>query len=228
MAKTLLALGAHYDDCPFGIPGILLKAVRAHHRVVILSLIGDYTNWPPVSGREKGLLDKTTELAAERGIEMRFLKHASMGFEDTLQIKREVAQVVAEVQPDTAFMLWRQDRHPDHETASAICHAALFQPARLSGNDNARSPSQVFWYDNGPGHTIDFTPDTYVDVSAEWSGVQEWLGGLMAYVRNKPLDPAKDAAVEAKTVLARYRGAACGVPYAEALRSVRPVTRDVF
>jgi hypothetical protein len=86
----------------------------------------------------------------------------------------------------------------------------------------------VFWYDNGPGHTIDFTPDTYVDVSEEWSGVQEWLGDLMAYVRNKPLDPAKDSAVEAKTVLARYRGAACGVPYAEALRSVRPLTRDVF
>jgi hypothetical protein len=47
-------------------------------------------------------------------------------------------------------------------------------------------------------------------------------------VRNKPLDPAKDAAIEAKTTLARYRGAACGVPYAEALRSVRPLTRDLF
>jgi hypothetical protein len=50
----------------------------------------------------------------------------------------------------------------------------------------------------------------------------------MAHVRNKPLDPAKDAAIEAKTTLARYRGAACGVPYAEALRSVRPLPRDLF
>lgn len=58
--------------------------------------------------------------------------------------------------------------------------------------------------------------------------MQDWLGSLMAHVRDKPLDPAKDAAVEAKTVLARYRGAACGVRYAEALRSVRPLARELF
>ena len=228
MPRTLLAIGAHYDDCPFGIPGTLLKAVRAHHRVVILSLIGDYTNWPPVRGREQALVEKTAQLAAERGIEMRFLNHASMGFEPTLETKRLVAEVVREVRPDTAFMLWPKDRHPDHEAAAAICHAALFQPARLTGDADARSPSEVYWYDNGPGHTIDFSPDTYVDVSTDWPSITEWLGSLMAFVHNRPFDPAKDSAVDTKSVLARYRGAACGAKYAEALRSVRPVARDLF
>lgn len=228
MPKTLLAIGAHYDDCPFGIPGVLLKAVRQHHRVVVLNLIGDYTQWPPVKGREQALLDLSVKLAGERGIEMRFLKHASMGFEPTLQTKREVAEVVAEVAPDTAFMLWNRDRHPDHEAASAIAHAALFQPARLLGKDNARSPSQVFWFDNGPGHTIDFTPDTYVDVSNEWQAASEWLGQLMAFVKNAPFDPTKDAAMETKTTLAKYRGLACGAKYAEALRSVRPRVADIL
>src|SRR5690606_12665420 len=158
-----------------------------HHRVVILSLIGDYTNWPPVKGREQGLRDKTIEMAKERGIEMRFLNYASMGFEPNLETKRAVAEVVADVQPDTAFMLWPRDRHPGHEAAASICHAALMQPARLLGKDNARSPSHVYWYDNGPGHTIDFTPDTYVDVTAEWDAATDWLSGLMAFVRNKPL-----------------------------------------
>ncbi|MCB1226216.1 MAG: PIG-L family deacetylase [Verrucomicrobiales bacterium] len=228
MSKTILALGAHYDDCPFGISGTLLKAVRANQRVVMLSLIGDYSNWPPVQGREAALLEKSRQMAAERGMEMRFLNYASMGYEPTLEIKRQVAEVVREVRPDTAFMLWRQDRHPDHEAASAICHAALFQPARLTGDNNARSPSKVFWYDNGPGHTIDFTPDTYVDVSEEWAGVEEWLGGLMAFVRNRPLDVQRDAAMETKTVLARYRGLACGAKYAEAFRSVRPLKQEAL
>lgn len=228
MPKTLLAIGAHYDDCPFGIPGILLKAVRQHHRVVVLNVIGDYSNWPPVKGRDRQLIDFSVKLASERGIEMRFLGHASMGFEPDLPLKKEIAKVVAEVRPDTAFLLWSRDRHPDHEAASAAAHAALHQPARLTGDDNARSPSQVFWFDNGPGHTIDFTPDTYVDVGDEWPAASEWLGRLMAFVKNAPFDPTKDAAMETKTVLARYRGLACGARYAEALRSVKPRAVELF
>jgi hypothetical protein len=46
----------------------------------------------------------------------------------------------------------------------------------------------------------------------------------MAFVRKEDYDPAKnDAAMDTKTVLARYRGLACGARYAEALKSVRPV-----
>lgn len=227
MTRTILAIGAHYDDCPFGIPGTLLRAVKKHQRVVILSLIGDYTNWPPVQGREQGLLELSRQLATANGMEMRFLNWKSMGFEPTLETKRAVAEVVADVKPDAAFMLWPRDRHADHEAASAICHAALSQPARLLGRADARVPSRLFWYDNGPGHTIGFEPDTYVDVSAEWETAREWLGRLMAFVRKEDYDPAKaDAAMDTKTVLARYRGLACGVKYAEAFKSVRPVPRD--
>ncbi len=227
MPKSILAIGAHYDDCPFGISGVLLKAVRQHYRVVILNLIGDYTNWPPVRSREQQLIDLSIHMAKECGIEMRFLKHASMGFEPTLATKRAVAEVVAEVAPDTAFMLWRHDRNPDHEAASAIAHAALTQPARLIGKENARAPSQIFWFDNGPSHTIDFTPDTYVDVTDEWPLATKWLGGLFAFMMNAPFDPAKNGAIDSKTALARYRGLACGAKYAEALRSVRPRMLEV-
>jgi hypothetical protein len=49
----------------------------------------------------------------------------------------------------------------------------------------------------------------------------------MAFVRNAPFDPQKDAATDTKTILARYRGLACGVKYAEAVKAVRPVVQDL-
>ena len=139
MTKTLLAIGAHYDDCVFGIPGILLQAVRKHYRVVVLSIIGDYTNWPPMKGREPKLRETSIRLAQERGIEMRVLKYASMHYEVNAEAKRAVAEVVAEVKPEVAFMLWSHDRHPDHEVAAALSAMALRQPGAILGVEGVKA-----------------------------------------------------------------------------------------
>ena len=229
MNKTLLAIGAHYDDCPFGIPGILLGAVRKHYRVVILNIIGDYTAWPPVRGRAEQLRATSIRLALQQGMEMRFLDYASMGFEANEATCRAVAEVVAEVQPDVAFMLWHQDRHPDHEAAAAICKSALRQPGAILGREGVRSVGRIYAYDNGPGHTVDFEPDTFVDVSLEWLAAIEWLGQLMAFVRNRPYDPkTPDPAQTVKESLARYRGLSCGVKYAEAVRATGAYPREIL
>jgi LmbE family N-acetylglucosaminyl deacetylase len=229
MNKTILAVGAHYDDCPFGVPGILLQAVRRHYRVVILNLIGDYSAWPPVKGRAPALLETSIRLARERSIEMRFLKYASMQFEANAETKRAVAEVVAEVKPDAAFMLWPQDRHPDHEVAAAICKAALRQPGMILGREDVRAPGRIYAYDNGPGHTIGFEPNTFVDITPEWPSAMEWLGQLMAFVRNRPYDErVTDGAQAVKETLARYRGLASGVRYAEAVWASGAYPREVL
>lgn len=224
--KTILAIGAHYDDCVFGIPGILLQAIQKNHRVIVLSLIGDYTNWPPVRNREAELKEVSTSLAHYLGVEMRFLDYASGRFQMNEETNRTVAKVVADVQPDIAFLLWPQDRHPDHEAASAISKAAVKLAGRMLNDPAAKVPGQIYQYDNGPGHTIGFEPNTFVDVSDVWPTAMEWLGQLMAFVRAKPYDElSPDAAVNTKTALARYRGITCGARYAEAVWSMqtRPV-----
>jgi len=69
------------------------------YRVVILALIGDYTNWAPVKGREQKLLKVSKDLAHFYGAEMRFLNYASGRFQMNAETNLAVAKVVADVQP---------------------------------------------------------------------------------------------------------------------------------
>jgi len=227
--KTILAIGAHYDDCVFGVPGILIQAVQKNHRVVVLSLIGDYTNWPPAKDRGPELKELSVSLAHYLGIEMRFLDFASGRFHLNEETTAAVARVVADVAPDIAFVLWHQDRHPDHEAASAISKAALRLGSRILDNAAVKAPGQIYYYDNGPGHTIGFEPNIFVDISEVWPTASEWLGQLMAFVRKKPYDEhTPDPAVIAKSTLARYRGATCGARYAEALWAMQAKPAQLF
>ncbi len=229
MGKTLLAIGAHYDDCVFGVPGVMLRAVRKNYRVVILSLIGDYTNWAPMRGRSQELLEGTKQISREYGVEMRYLSYASMRFDVNEESKRAVSEVVADVRPDIGLMLWPHDRHADHEVASQLSKIALRHGDRLLNNRPFKRPSRIYLYDNGPGHTLGFEPNTFVDVSDEWRHATEWLGRFMALVRNEKYDPAEpDGAQRAKEALARYRGQTCGVKYAEALQSGNTYPADIF
>lgn len=228
---TVLALGAHYDDGPFGIPGILLQAVEKGYRVVILTLIGDYENWKPVRRRGAALVEGTRKIAADHGVESRFLGYASGTLSVTEESKRVVAEAVAEVKPDVAFMLWPRDQHPDHVVASELSQAALRLGNRLLSDPFApwKPPRRIYLYDNGPRHTIGFEPNTFADVTPEWPRAIAWLGRLMALTRNEKFDPGKlDGAQRAKETLARYRGATCGVEYAEALVSANAYAQDIL
>jgi LmbE family N-acetylglucosaminyl deacetylase len=229
MPQTILALGAHYDDCVFGIPGILLQAVSKHHRVVIVAMIGDYENWAPAKGRTAELKKGTIEICQRHGAEMRSLGFKSGHFQVTPETKRAVSEVVADVRPDIAFLLWPHDNHPDHEAASSLSRIALSLTDRVLESEPVRGPRRAFYYDNGPRHTIGFEPDTFVDVTPQWQPAIDWLGEFMALVRNEPYRRGTlDSAQQLKRAIAQYRGKTCGVEYCEALRALYRYPQEIF
>ena len=216
--KTLLAIGAHYDDCIFGVPGILLQGVRKNYRVVTLHMIGDYTNWPPVEGREEELKRVTKQLSADRGVEAQFLNFASHRFDARLENQKLVAKAVAKIKPDVALALWEKDNHNDHNVASELSTIALRHAGRILGDKKYRPPRKIYYYDNGPRHTVGFEPNTFVDTTDEWVESIEWLGRLMAWLRKVPYEKGiRLGPTSTKEAIARYRGATCGATYAEAL-----------
>lgn len=156
-------------------------------------------------------------------MESRFLSYASGRIPVSGASTRAVAEVVAEVKPEVAFVLWPRDQHPDHEAASAICRAALSLGDRVLVGpfEPYAAPRRIYQYDNGPRHTLGFVPNTFVDVTAECPRSLEWLGRLMALMRDEPYAAgAPDSAQRLRETLLRYRGATCGVAYAEALTSI--------
>jgi N-acetylglucosamine malate deacetylase 1 len=234
VTKTVLALGAHYDDLPFGLPGTLIKAARRGWRVVILNLIEDYSNFAPARDRSEALRKGCVQISRDYGAEMRFLGLGLRGhhFQATPEIEMAVAEVVAEVRPDVAFTLWPHDRHGDHVVAARISESALRHAGPLLDlaerqDRPVRAPGRIYAYDNGPRHTIGFEPDTYVDVSDVWTEAREWLARSMALAFGWE-DGGGHPAVALKETQARYRGATCGVHYAEALRSLNAYPVELF
>ena len=229
MNKTLLALGAHYDDCVFGVPGIMLQAVRKHYRVVILTLIGDYTNWAPAKGRSQEIVQGTIDISREYGVEMRYLDFRSHEFDVVTPAKKVVAAAVADIRPDIALFLWPHDSHDDHRVASQLCDVALKQGDALVPDRGARPPRAMYHYDNGPRHTIGFVPNTFIDVSDDWPQAIEWLGRFRALVRGEAYDPKRvEPSQKTKEAIAAYRGATCGAAYAEALCSLQHHPQDIL
>ena len=137
--KTILAIGAHMDDAEIGAGGVLIQAARAGHRVVVVTVVSDYRTWQPTIGREEATKRDLLALAQKFGYEKRFLDypyHQIHGGD--LELKRKLAEIYVELQPQVAFIHHVEDHWPDHVASGQAAHDALLFSHGLSHDRTER------------------------------------------------------------------------------------------
>lgn len=188
MSKTFLAIGAHCDDCEIGVGGLLIQASRAGHRVVVVTVVSDFSTWAATRGREeqtkRGLLD----LAKKYGYEKRFLDYPyHVIHAGDVELKRKLARIQLELKPDAAFIHHMEDHFPDHTSCGAAAHDALLFSHGLSGDLNSPRCPSIYAFSITPWQTYRFEPDHYIDVADVMPDYMDLLNELdTVYIGMQP------------------------------------------
>ncbi len=233
--KTILVVGAHMDDCEIGAGGLIIKAVRKGHRVVLVNVATDYSTWSTTKGREEEIKAKVLNKAKEMKVEKRLLGYGYQSVIFNLESLKKMAEIILDVRPDITLFHNRFEREPsDHAVVGEITQHAVFSANQLLGGKHISYGMEMYSYEVYPKYP--FQPDTYIDISdviketvetIDYFGREIYAGSPSAkscaviqskininYLENKEISLWHYG--ETKLALSLYRGAQCGVRFAEA------------
>jgi LmbE family N-acetylglucosaminyl deacetylase len=179
--KTFLVIEGHLDDAEIGVGGVLIQAAKAGHRVVIVTVTGDYSSWEATVGREERTKREQVELAQAFGFEKRFLdgKYHQTSSAD-LELKRKLAEIHVELKPDVTFISHYEDHWPDHrESGLAAKDAVLFSHGFSHDIRQHRCPL-ILAFGVTPAQTYHFEPDVFYDVSDVMPEYMDLIGRIEA------------------------------------------------
>lgn len=237
--RTILVIGAHYDDCEIGAGGVIFKALKNGHRVVLLNVVGDYSTWHVTKGREQRIRDQNLAKAREMGVEKRFLNFGYQQVFDNLDTVRQIAEVVVAVKPDITLLPDRNEREgapSDHSAVGALAEQAVRNADTILGGLTVSYGKEMYAYEIDPQR--DFRPDVFIDMGGVLSSVIETInffrklnaeapqaasvGRLEATMKIYPggAELPLTAWGEIKLCTARFRGHQCGVRFAEAYKAL--------
>jgi LmbE family N-acetylglucosaminyl deacetylase len=218
---NVLAVSAHPDDETLGCGGALLLHAAA----------GDAVHWlvatraDAVRYGEKAAAAKAAEIEAVAAAYPMAKVH-SLGFPpaELDQVPRReliarVSEVLKAVGPEIVYTVGPQDVHGDHRVLFEALEASLkpFRGGkgvrRVLAYETLSSTDQRLRTEDG------FTPTVFVDVTSTLERKIEILGLYASELQDLPA-PRNGETCRA---LARVRGAAAGLPYAEGFRLLREI-----
>lgn len=216
----ILVISVHPDDETLGCGGTILK-----HKDN-----GDEIYWLILTKADKSV-EFTEEFVAKRKMEIKIVSN-QYGFKQTINlgfITTKLHQVdfnnlidiisatIKDIKPQIIYMNNRSDIHTDHQVAAK---------AILSCTKSFRYPfiEKILMYEcisetemAAPLPENMFIPNVYSDIS----NYIEKKVDIMKIYKSEVQNPPMPRSLENIRALARYRGASCGVDYAEAFMLVR-------
>lgn len=216
---TILVIGAHLDECEFGMGGLSCKFTKLGHKVVFLNTVGadyDATIFGNDKEKQKIFYQQAIEAPKVLGASKFILKYPDKCFpENDFQAISDIAKVVKEVNPEIVFIQWVKDNHHDHvRTAKASLEALTYVNRFAGGKPIKLNLKEIYAYEAGIRQTVGFEPDFYVNITEEIEKV------FSSFKKFKVL--AQEPLIEQKRVLSRFRGAQRGFQYAETLKFIGP------
>ncbi|KQT18489.1 hypothetical protein ASG31_07145 [Chryseobacterium sp. Leaf404] len=141
---TTLIMAPHADDESLGCGGVI-SLLRKYGQSVYIVLLSDGTLSHPNSReypseklrdlREKELLDaaKVLNVDADHIIFCRFKDRSvpSSGSEEFEEAVRKISRMIALIKPQSIFVPWRRDPHPDHKAAFQLLEASQTFNAKI-------------------------------------------------------------------------------------------------
>jgi LmbE family N-acetylglucosaminyl deacetylase len=183
---TILAVGAHMDDAEIGAGGLLLRAVQAGHRVVVVVTVSDYRTWAATIGREEQCKKDQLAVARRFGYEKRFLDYPYHQFPADNEAKKKLANIYVELQPDLTLVHNTEDHWPDHVNSGlAAKDAVLFAHGYTQDRQIRRCP-RVLAFPSTPHQTTRFEPDFFVDVTPVMSQYVDLMTALDSCLNGRP------------------------------------------
>lgn len=237
--RTVLVIGAHYDDCEIGAGGLIVKAAKQGHRVVLLNVASDCSTWRVTKGREKRIREQNLAKAREMGVEKRFLEFGYQQVIQNLKTLRRIAEVVVDVKPDITLFHDRNELEQapaDHATVGILAEQAVRNADTILGGLTVSYGREMYAYEVYPQR--EFRPDVFIDIGDVLKPVIETInffrklnaespqaeraGHLEATIKVYPggEELPLTAWAELKLGTARVRGHQCGLRFAEAYRAL--------
>ena len=217
--KKILILSAHPDDEILGAGGTLLRHMKNGdelHWIIATDIFEEQGYTKTILERRKNEIDLVSKKLKMKSYQLGY-KTTNLSSESLISLVPKISKIINIVKPEMVYVVNRSDAHSDHRI--------LFQ-ALISSTKSFRTPfiREILMYEcisetefAAPLTENAFIPNCYVDISSELNEKIDLMNIYKSEIGKHPF-PRSGKNIKA---LATFRGASCGVEFAEAFQIVK-------